>query len=806
MIPTAARYLPRILAILRTVAVMGVLLGGLYYFGKLVHGHYPIQKWMFFRYLGYWVGTTTLAVGWLGMGHLAVKRLFRVRLPLLSHLAVSLMVGVLAFQLEMFFLGVLQAYRPSVFFVAPLLPITLVAAPVYRDAERAVRRLRKLPRKPLGAGVFAVLFGMAGFAMVYFLLLTPDNVQFDARWKHMGLAEQFVVHGGIRRFPEGWVFAARPHFTSFLYAWAFLLPTGRLFDHMELCQHIEFMIFLLSTCLGVPALVRRLAPKADPRWIWAARFVFPGVFLYDSSLSGGADHVGAAFGIPIAILLLRVLREPRRGSVALLCAMLAGAGLVKETVGLLLIPLPLLALGIRLSLEIVRSLRGQSKLLRGEALSLPAVAVGAGLLFTAPLWLVNFIHYGDPFYPLLGRFLHPNPWSEVAAYRLSYGYIDGKMWAPTRDWDGVKKTLKTILTFSFVPNDWLAFHRDVPVFGSLYTLLSFTLPFLKKTKELWLFVLWIAMGIFAWYSVHHQDRYLQGITPVIVCVTAAILLKLWRSFGRPVRALVAAMVALQIVWGGDVYFIPTHVFAKSVIKRVVDLLGMGFEQKYDERLVVQKPLVEIGQALPPDGKLLVHLFHEQHIQLGIHREGIFDSYLWQFGIEYDRAEDPEGIRQIMKKLGATHVFAAPDHKADGAMSIAADIMFWDFLDRFLLERKKVETGLLGKLPDTPIQGKFGSRVAILTCHGIPRRGLFKLSDLRVLPYGPNADRMPEPLQVNDTDAALMLSAADFAVMDESCYKDKDHPKPTQLVTNFDAWLERQKNGKFPALQIWRKRL
>ena len=39
--------------------------------------------------------------------------------------------------------------------------------------------------------------------MVYFLILSPDNAAYDARWKHIAVAETYAVEGGIRRFPEG---------------------------------------------------------------------------------------------------------------------------------------------------------------------------------------------------------------------------------------------------------------------------------------------------------------------------------------------------------------------------------------------------------------------------------------------------------------------------------------------------------------------------------------------------------------------------------------------------------------------------
>jgi hypothetical protein len=48
-----------------------------------------------------------------------------------------------------------------------------------------------------------VAFGLVLLAMIYFKILTPENAQFDARWQHLALTEQYARVGFIRRFGEG---------------------------------------------------------------------------------------------------------------------------------------------------------------------------------------------------------------------------------------------------------------------------------------------------------------------------------------------------------------------------------------------------------------------------------------------------------------------------------------------------------------------------------------------------------------------------------------------------------------------------
>src|SRR5262245_44403888 len=139
MISISARF-PRFWPILRSIAVTLMLLGGVVVFGATAQRHYPIQQWIFWRYAGYWAGTLGLAAGWMGVGHLLLRRVFRVRFPLHAHLAISLALGVFAYQVLMFGLGAAHAYHPITFFALPILPPALVAVPVYRDARRLWRK------------------------------------------------------------------------------------------------------------------------------------------------------------------------------------------------------------------------------------------------------------------------------------------------------------------------------------------------------------------------------------------------------------------------------------------------------------------------------------------------------------------------------------------------------------------------------------------------------------------------------------------------------------------------------------------
>ncbi|HLV67626.1 MAG TPA: hypothetical protein VKY73_17515 [Polyangiaceae bacterium] len=786
----------------RAAGVALVLLAGFVLLGWVGHRHYPIQEWLFFRYAGYWLAVLLWAASSTGVGALLLERVVRVRLRVLEQVSIAFVLGVFAFEWAMFLLGAVQAYRKPIFFLVPLAFLYVGSPALVRLFQRVRRVVERRPPRVTPFRLLVFAFGFLAFGMVYFLVLTPENVQFDSRWKHMALAEDYVVHGGLRRATEGWAFSARPHMTSYLFVWAFLAPKARLFDQMVLSAHLEFFTFAVTTLVGIPALVRRLVPSADPSVVWAARFLFPGIFLYDSSVSGGTDHFGALYAPVIAVTLFEALRRFEVRRVALVACLVASAVMVKETAALLLAPFPIAVLVVRWGMEAVRAFRQPGDLARKRALwLLPTVALGVGLLVSIPFWLKNVVFYQNPVYPSLSSVFPSNPWSEAAAYKFKWGYQEGQMWAPSRDLEGVLETFAALFTFSFIPNDWPRFHRDVPVFGSLFTLLLPVLPFLRGTRRLWLIVLWVHLGIFAWYSVHHQDRYLQGILPLMAACVAATLVLVFRTFGAVVKSAAAALVGLQIVWGGDVYFIQTHAMIRSPIKEVVDLLSGGFERKYERRLEVQEKYRRIGAALPKDARVL---FHEHNMHLGVGRETVLDKHQWQFAIDYAGAGSPEAIRKLLLGLGVTHAWYVPE-RSDTIDSLAGDLLFHEFAAHHTVDRRRVGGGVLVRIPERPLEHEFRDEVVVLSCRSKPEPGLYRIRALARPPYGPSKHAFGRPLRpARDFDEALaLLPDANFVVLETRCRK----RPPRELTESFQRLVKRKreeiwrvKRGHAPALE------
>ena len=727
-------------------------------FARFYAQFYPIGEWLFWRYASYWVACLFWSAGCLSAGYALVRRLRGTPLPFAETLCVSFAAGVVLFYLAINALGSINGLHASVFFALPLVMIAIGARPLWRLCRRYGRHVRYRSSgrwRPSVLHLAIWAFGIAVLAMIYFQMLTPENVQFDARWKHLALAEQYAHRGFIPRFGEGWTVATNPHLASILFTWAFLLPGGVLFDQVELAAHMELTCFIW-TLATIPPAVRLLVPGARAGASWVARLLFPGVLLYDSSLAAGADHIAALFALPIFILMLRSIPGLQPGRLALLALLMAGAAMPKLTAGMMLVPGPALVIA---SVFIWRAARERRLSWTG-----PAAAVAVALGATAFFWLRNWIWYGDPLYPSLHEYLTLRPWSQDAATLFEFGYKEYQFWRPSRDWEGVKETLSALATFSFIPHDYGRYHGAVPVFGSLYTLLLVALPFLRRTRRIWLLVFLTQLAIFTWFWIHHQDRYLQTLMPWMAAVTAALIIRVWRM-GWGSKLALSALVATQILVGSDVYFMQTHAMIRSPIKKVNDLLSAGYEKRYEQRLDVFKSWTRARDAIPDDAHVLLH---DNHVHLGLSRATTSDWGAWQFGISYGRIRSPAELWELYRELGVTHLLWE-DRTSKGWDSIAGDLVFFDFALNRTTGRKSVGNLRIGSMPTEPPLDTAYGRVAYLGCGTTYATGLYELSQMTTPVFGPEKESFAEPIQPAPLeDVAGLLDEASFVVLDPDC--------------------------------------
>ncbi len=633
---------------------------------------YPIAQWLLLRVAGYWALTLCWGVGCLAAGVQLLAWVAPPHYRVAERVFIGFALGVLAFALAVFGCGLLGGLNLAFFVLAPLV-FLLAGLP---ELKRLARRWRALlpPAgwRPGTLELAALVFGAVGMMAVYLPILTPHNVQHDARWYHLTLAQQYASSGRVAPFAEGWFLAAYPHLASLLYAWAMLLPAG-IVHRIELCAHLELLVFAM-TVAATPTLLRRVLPGVRLPLSWAAFFLFPGFLVYDSNLSLGADHIAAVFAPAGLLVLYAALGTLRPRHCALLGALAAGAALTKYSA--LCVAVPLLGF---VTLRAATRLRGKRRSRR--AWLAPLSLCAAFLLLWAPHWLKNWVWYGDPFYPILHAYLPAHPWSPEASVYFNR-FVQQAVLQPARSLAGVLESLRVALTLGFQVHEYL-FHGYIPTFGFLFAATLYCLPFVGPGRRL---LLLYGLGLSAalvWYWTNHRDRYLQACLPWLVVAALATLVLAWRKRGLAGRFAAGALVGAQLLCGAGARFIPSYTMIPGLhpLPHVVNMIGAGYFKRYATRF---QPYEEwgfsawtaVGALLPPHAKVLVH---EDRLWLGLDAPVVTDEAAWQGGIHYSHYTSAAQLYDLLHGLGVTHIVTGQSHEDSGEQGVAGHLVFWDFL-------------------------------------------------------------------------------------------------------------------------------
>lgn len=670
----------------RQILLPGVVFAAAVFLAWFTNHRQPLETRLVLPYAAFWTATIAWVICCTSIGHAALRLLPAAHLSFRERLLFDFAVGVLLFAVGLFVVGLFGLLGPAFYFVYPFALGAVGVAFSAADMRRAWSHFRAdrkgIYLRPSVIQTAALVLGTLGFTIVYLSIMVPENVAFDARSYHLPIAEHFAAGRRIGKFPEGWFAGAIPHLASWLYTWPFTYRGGNLFWRVELAAHLEFALFV-ATVFSVPLLVEGLLHGRGARGTWAVFFLFPGLFLYDSSLGLAADHVLAFWAAPLALALLRFLEEPRnpaRGTLTGL--MLAGAGLTKYQSMYLLIPAGL-AILFAVFRELWRNQRASVSERRniGRIFAAPGALALAAMFATAPHWLANVVWYGNPIYPMLRNFFPSRP--------LVQGWpgmtLDAQFELTGTFTEKVRESAATVFTFSFVPHDWGGFHGDLPVFGFLFTL---TLPVLflgreaGRTRALATGTL---LGTFIWYWTYHEDRYLQALLPWMVASTAVALLLAWDT-GIAGRTAVVLLVAVQLMWGGDVPWLPTHAMLREVpAMRAMRVLSSTFRGELGPRFQFATGFEGLDQMLPKNAYVLLH---EEYLRLGLNRRAIQDSLRLQAGIDYRQLARPDRVHDQLTSLGATHLVwggASPNRE----VPLSGELVFWGYALRYGEERTNV---------------------------------------------------------------------------------------------------------------------
>lgn len=623
----------------RNVVIAGICVFGVVAYLSTVGTQYPVNDWLFWRMLVLWSWCGLFQVACVSTGHLILTRVLRMdALPTLEKVVASMAVGVVAFTIAMYAGGVLALYRPWFAIALPIAMFLAGAPALWRLIESCRQRALSTPAARLGPwATAAIVGGVLCVALAYLQSMTPSALNYDSRWYHLTVAQDYAREGRIVRFPADFN-KAFPQLASFIYTWNWLLPGLNLSLRCMLALHSEFFMFVW-TLAGIGAAVAWLADRARVPGSWAAFFLFPTFFVYDSNMGGSADHVLAFFTPPLFLAAVRAFEDlsPRRW--ALVGCLAAGAVLTKYQAIYMVAPVGVLLAGGWL-VHLQRERQRQRPLDWSRLWLGPATLLAVGAALALPHFLKNIIYYHNPFFPFaIATFKHTTPSQPDSAELIRGLYVSDPTIPRGSLPQMIRTTWNNITTFFF--------NRPYS-FGLIFPLILPLVPFVRGGRRLWL-ATGMAVGAYVvWAFTYPVERYLQAIVPMFAVLTAGVVLFAWRQ-GWLARLGVLALLATQIVWGGDELFY-------SGFGRLDDAMAMirsGFEgrakHRFDQYLASQ---LALSQSLPPHA---VVLFHNTRLALGMNRKVLQDLPGYQGLISYRGVRTARELCELYRSFGITHM-------------------------------------------------------------------------------------------------------------------------------------------------------
>jgi hypothetical protein len=640
----------------RNAAVCVLALGATVYYASRLGESYHIEDWLFWPTALLWLYNLVLFAAIVGTGHLVLTRVLRLELPALENLAISIPVGVVAFCWAMYGLGALHLYRtgPAAGLVAVLIAVS--ARPLFRFVRGAWRAWQqRAPRPPsLGTAMLAALvlsFGVICLWLLYLPLISSQALNFDATWYHLTVAQDYAREGRIIPFegdyPRNW-----PQLAPIVHTWGWLMPVPGTLQRWTLPLHTEFFM-VLGTLVGVAAMARYLLEPKTVRFAWVGFFLFPAVFVYDQCIAGGADHFLALFAPSLYLSAARTARTLRARRWALFGILAGGAILVRYQAVYLVVAcgaLPALAWLGHVLRGARRPLAGTSLTPR-EQLAGPLVGLAVATVAASPHFIANWVFYGNPVFPFLQNYFGGRPSVEGSARLVEVILKGDYTWRPQGSFGRrVAESLELMFSFSFEPH--YSFTKNWLTFGSLFTLTLPLLPWLRSPGRILRGAGVALLALFVWAMTVRVDRHLQALAPILAACTVAALVRAW-ELGLPARVGVSALVALQVIWGGDApFYSPTVDQSTSRLAAAVELVRSGYQGRVAERDDYRSEFVKLGKSLPKDAKVLLRPLP---VSLGIDRRTVLDQDGHQGLISYAGIGGPTALKRYYQRLGITHI-------------------------------------------------------------------------------------------------------------------------------------------------------
>ncbi len=763
------------------IAAIGALLvtlAGAWFYFDFVDWIYPSKLWLFWRVVALWFWVALFSTACTSFGQFLLWRVLRLRtFNALESAVFAMSSGVVAFGMAMYVAGALGWYNKT---FAVLLPVAMIGAGA-RDLKALALRLWEDWHAPEPRRLSSLVITAAGvlcLGIIYLGVFSPDSLNYDAAWSHQVIAQEYARAGRIVPFIADYNRNV-PHLASLIYTWGYLVPGFNSALKYMLSLHNEFALFLW-TLAAVSASVRAMVDDTSLRRTWVSFFLFPIIFVYDNNLGGASDHVTGFFSIPVALAALRLCETFSPGAAALFAIVSAGAALTKFQALFLVLPA-----GIVVAVFWLWQLAQNVRFRRGSRATAPVASIrdlawapfivlGLGVALFSAHAIRNYVFYNNPVYPFAQDFFtNSTPTVPNAAFLVSHGLAD-PLYQPTGTlFEIFWHACKLFFWFSFEPH--YSFTRDQPAFGSLFTLL-FPCVFFVRSRRLWIIAAIAGGAVMVWGMIYNVDRNLQTFMPVLVCVTAALVVAVWR-LGWIARLGLVPLVFVQLSWGSDALFYSQH----ERIKDAMDLIRTGYEGDAHKRFArYRHEYLAMGKATPPDARILMH---SGHVTLGIHREVLLDGAGFQGLIHYNHITTPRELYDYFKGFGITHIIDDPGG-APGATS-QEEVVFDALVGAYIKESARYGGYRLSKMPEQPPPMAAAYVVASVGQWGY-KNGLYGIQQLNTIRFLPEHKRFyEEPREHLPEDKRAwpeVLAKADAAIVQKDFTLDK--PSRSLLAKQF----------------------
>ena len=700
--------------------LLGLALAGTLTYVKLASEVYAIERWLFWSMAMLWGWVATLNLACVSFGQLVIVRVLKLRnLPALESAVFSMAVGLVCFVIALYIGGALAWFTPHFAVALPWAFIAVSAKHGRALFTRLSHAAQDIRRTPLAFALTCAGSLCAG--IVYLGAMTPDSLNYDSTWCHLTVSQDYARAGRIIAFPADYT-KNMPQLASMIHTWGFIVPGLSTPLRYMLVLHNEFALFLW-TLAGCAAGIRRMVNDQRISGSWAAFFLFPIIFVYDHNLGGAADHICAFFAVPMVLATLRVLRGFGWADAILLGVVSAGGLATKYQAAYLIV-------GIALVLGAVWPLRlwqlrreGAPRAVLRRVLWAPLLTAAVALVCVSPHFIRQAVFHKNPLYPFLQDVIPSWPTIPNAAF-LFKNTISDPNWIPKGTLlDRLDHATKLFWTFSFKPH--YSFTRNMPAFGSLFTLLLPALLFVRDGWRIWVGAIIASVSLFIWALVYNVDRNLQVFMPVMVCVSGALIIKIWRQ--QPLaRWGLGPLVALQIVWGGDALFYSSH----NRIDSAMSLIRSGYEGNAQTRFdSYRSSFRAIHDALPDNARVLLH---NAHPNLGIDREIYLGWVGYQGLISYDALRTPAELQRYFQQLGITHLLFDPD--GFRAATKQQEIL-WNALIEHAKNMGRFGSYKLLRMPDKPLRTDPPFRVGVVRLNGYAD-GVYPIETLNTDEYLP----------------------------------------------------------------------